>query len=246
YITDIAPQYFYADADGDGFGDPNDSKFHSVKPAGYVSDNTDECPTEAGTYNGCAYTPATLSDENYIYIRTFQSPMDSASEIVRDSDIIENITYFDGLGRPKQNIGIKASPGKEDIITHVGYDEFGRQDKDWLPYHEDTGNVGSYRGDISLAARQYYQANYPDDFVNVANAADITAYSQKGFEASPLGRVVLQAAPGEDWKLGGGHEIGFGYMSNAALEVVKFGVTIAHSTVDNVKVFAPALVQDGT
>src|SRR5690606_12181109 len=119
-------------------------------------------------------------------------------------------------------------------------DEFGRQDKDWLPYYESTGNLGSYRGDKSLATQQYYQSNYADDFVGVTNAQDIAAYSQKGFEASPLNRIMMQAAPGEDWKLGGGHEIGFDYLSNTALEVVLFEVDITHSVTNNINVFEPA------
>ncbi len=214
HITNIAPQNFYADVDSDGFGDPNSSVYYSVMPLGYVTNNTDQCPTEQGTFNGCDYTPATFSDENYIYTRVYQEPMSSESEINQNSDISESITYFDGLGRPMQSIGIKAAPDKKDIITHIDYDAYGRQDKGWLPYHEITGSLGSYRGDKSLATQQYYQTNYADDFVGIPNMQDINAYSQKQLEASPLSRVEKQAAPGEDWKLGGGHEIGFEYQTN--------------------------------
>ena len=38
---------YYADFDGDGFGDPNDSLAACNRPAGYVLDNTDNCPTTA-------------------------------------------------------------------------------------------------------------------------------------------------------------------------------------------------------
>ncbi|WP_244462156.1 DUF6443 domain-containing protein, partial [Wocania ichthyoenteri] len=161
------------------------------------------------------YTPITFSNENYVFTRSYQKPMTSFNATTaKEGDVIEQITYFDGLGRPIQSIGIKSAPDKKDIITHIDYDGFGRQDKDWLPYYETTGSLGNYRGNKALATQQYYQTNYADDFVGITNAQDITAYSQKGFEASPLNRVLKQAAPGDDWKLGGGHEIDFDYQTN--------------------------------
>ncbi len=213
-ITNIAPQYFYKDTDTDGFGDPSDSVYFSNKPTGYVTNNTDNCPTIYDLSNTCdVYVQPTLSNENYIYTRTYQTETTTGT-VSSNKDVIENITYFDGLGRPMQSIGIKQSASEKDIITHIGYDALGRQDKDWLPYYEATGNKGSYRGDVSLNTQQYYQSNYPIDFSGIALAQDITAYSQKLFEASPLNRVLQQAAPGDAWKLGGGHEIGFNYQSN--------------------------------
>ncbi len=243
-ITNIAPQNFYTDVDADGFGDPDDSVFYSVMPSGYVTDNTDECPNEAGSYNGCDYTSVVLSDENYIYTRVYQEPMDNQTEINQDSDIIERITYFDGLGRPMQSTNIKASPDKKDIITHIGYDNFGRQDKDWLPYHEITGNVGGYRtDDMELNTKTYYQNQYTNDFNNM-DLADINAYSQKEFEASPLSRVLKQAAPGKDWKLGHGNEIEFEYLTNTDDEVRRFEVNTTSTTVNNVVTYEPNLDLD--
>ncbi|MBK9147270.1 MAG: choice-of-anchor I family protein [Flavobacteriales bacterium] len=46
----ILPPLFYADSDGDGFGDPNDftTNCPGSAPSGYVSDATDDCPTLFG------------------------------------------------------------------------------------------------------------------------------------------------------------------------------------------------------
>ncbi|WP_350284652.1 DUF6443 domain-containing protein [uncultured Croceitalea sp.] len=107
-ITNVAPQTYYSDADGDGFGDGTTTISASFVPLGYAANNTDQCPNDYGTDNGCDYQPTVLSNENSVYTRVYQSAMASASGIVTNSDLIESVTYFDGLGRPKQNIAIKA------------------------------------------------------------------------------------------------------------------------------------------
>ena len=48
-ITNIAPQHFYLDADGDGFGDPATSVYCSSPPANYVNNTTDNCDNNPAT-----------------------------------------------------------------------------------------------------------------------------------------------------------------------------------------------------
>ncbi|MET3020874.1 DUF6443 domain-containing protein [Flavobacterium hydatis] len=166
-----------------------------------------------------AYIAITRSKENYIFTRTYQAPMTDTTKIANNSDVIENITYFDGLGRPMQSIAIKASPTKQDLVVPIQYDDFGRQDKEYLPYMDVLGATASYRTGTDAIARlsSYYINNYPTDI----NSAKANPFSQKEFEDSPLNRVLQQAAPGKDWALGSGHEIKLDYVANTDADAVK-------------------------
>ncbi|OED39970.1 hypothetical protein AB832_03755, partial [Flavobacteriaceae bacterium (ex Bugula neritina AB1)] len=165
------------------------------------------------------YINLSLDDtQNYIFTRAYQTEMTTPGGIKNNKDVIESVTYFDGLGRPMQQIGIKASNSKQDIVTFIDYDEYGRQEKEYLPY-EATGNLGSYRTNAESAT---------ESFINNKYGTTPNPFSQKTFEPSPLNRVLKQAAPGNDWRKGGGHEIEFDYQSNTATEVRYFTVTFTN------------------
>lgn len=159
------------------------------------------------------------NDRNYVLTRTYHEPMGSFAP-VNESDVMEEIAYVDGLGRPMQQIALKASQDKKDIITHVAYDDYGRMEREFLPYEPLSGANGAFRTDGESGTVGYYQSNYSADLDGSPNP-----FSQKEFEASPLGRVKKQAAPGKDWKLGSGHEIIFDYQANDSDDVLKFEVT---------------------
>ncbi|MDC6384616.1 DUF6443 domain-containing protein [Muricauda sp. SK9] len=116
-ITNLAPQTFYSDKDGDGFGESTPTIYASFKPLGFTDNTLDECPEVPGAINGCDYQSPGFSDENYIFTRTFQTEMSSSSAIKSNKDVLESITYFDGLGRSKQQISIKGSTGLSNIIS---------------------------------------------------------------------------------------------------------------------------------
>ncbi|WP_299118248.1 DUF6443 domain-containing protein [uncultured Tenacibaculum sp.] len=169
------------------------------------------------------YVPLVFSNENYVFSRTYRKAMTSPSEITSSSDVLESVTYFDGLGRTKQSIGIRQGTSGKDIVTHMEYDAYGRQTKEYLPYAATTQNGQIRAGDVATATKGYYQANYSEDFAGVS-LPNVNAYSEKELENSPLNRVLKQAAPGQDWRLGGGHEIKFDYQANVDGEVKIFGV----------------------
>ncbi|MEW7278453.1 DUF6443 domain-containing protein [Aquimarina sp. 2201CG1-2-11] len=226
---------WYKDADKDGFGDPNDKKQSCSQPTGYVADNTDQCPNQYDAYIGCAKSSYELNlstNKNYVFTRTYQKAMTSPTQIRYNEEVMESITYFDGLGRPIQQTGIKTSPYRKDIVTPIVYDNFGRKAKNYLPYESST-TPGSYKMvNINNDINTYYKNTYPDDFTGV-ELAQVNAYSESDYETSPLNRVLKQAAPGKDWKLGSGHEIEFDYTSNIANEVRQFEVSFTDGDTEN-------------
>ncbi|WP_428231969.1 DUF6443 domain-containing protein [Flavobacterium sp.] len=172
------------------------------------------------------YSPVFLSNGNFVFTRKYQTALKSIDEIANNADVLESVIYHDGLGRPIQSIAIKASPDKTDVISHTVYDNIGRQEKEYLPYPDSNIAIGSYRNESTAlnGIIDYYKTNYPDDI----NTTAPNPYSQKKFDNSPLGRVLLQAAPGKDWAIGSGHEIKLDYLTNtvtAADEVKLYVVT---------------------
>ncbi|WP_298341124.1 DUF6443 domain-containing protein [uncultured Algibacter sp.] len=129
--------------------------------------------------------------ENYIKTTTYQVETTTGSVLADEK--IESVTYFDGLGRPKQIVSVAAGGNKEDIITHINYDEFGRQTKDYLPYTDGSGNLDIRPGDIELETKNFYNTLKYENTLN--------PYLEKHFESSPLNRLLEQAAPGADWAL---------------------------------------------
>src|SRR5690606_16861462 len=145
------------------------------------------------------------SGENYI----------KSSEYLTDDgdEKIITVQYFDGLGRPKQIVDVKAAPNPEEpnsptnLVTKFEYDGFGRQVKDFLPVpvRNKTDELLLSDADYNLSKQQEYHNQ--------------VWYSEKTMENSPLNRVLAQAAPGNNWAKGSGHEIEFDYSSNAPSEV---------------------------
>ncbi|WP_185269574.1 DUF6443 domain-containing protein [Chryseobacterium bernardetii] len=155
------------------------------------------------------YAQSLSNTENYTYSRTYLEPVTTEQPGALQQQTVQ---YFDGLGRSKQNIGIKASPLGKDIVIPVTYDNLGRPSKSYLPLPVDSQN-GAY---MPSAGENSVNAYY-----NVSNA-----FSEVAYENSPLGRIEKAAAPGSEWQLSGSHTPKAEYLSNAASEVKRFKVAI--------------------
>lgn len=148
------------------------------------------------------------TNQNYVKTTVYKDSLKTQSNI--------NVGYFDGLGRPIQSVANAQSNTGKDIVTHIEYDVYGRQVKDYLPYAT-TQNTMSY---IAAAT-----AKSGIDSYYSTNSGDTNPYGEKQLEFSPLSRVFKQAAPGAAWKINSGHEIRLDYATNTATEVKLFKVT---------------------
>ncbi|WP_291132375.1 DUF6443 domain-containing protein [Flavobacterium sp. UBA7682] len=216
---------WYLDDDLDGFGDPASGVVQCYQPDGnYVLDNSDLCPAVYGSLTDCNQVTNT-SSSNYNYIRAKTYRVSTAASISNPTilDAYQQVVYYDGLGRPMEKIDNAQSANGKDMITYIEYDEFGRQSKEYLPFVSSQDNMSFLEGTTlipSLVAQ--YQTQY----------GDTNPYSEKQFEASPLNHLLKQAAPGNDWALGQGHEVRLDYKTNIANEVKQFKV-IADWSISN-------------
>jgi len=160
---------------------------------------------------------AQTQTENYIKNKTYKVATTTSIATPTINQANQNITYFDGLGRPAQQVSHQQSGSGKDIVTAIEYDVFGRQEKEYLPYAPTTTASLNYKPNALTDVGTFYNTPTYENTLN--------PYNQKEFEKSPLSQVLKQAAPGNDWAMGSGHEIKLNYQTNTANEVKLYKVT---------------------
>ncbi|MBZ9731572.1 DUF6443 domain-containing protein [Salegentibacter sp. JZCK2] len=174
---------------------------------------------ELGNKIYSSYKGLNSIDENFVYTRIPRVPIQSSSEIAYENEVIEQITYFDGLGRSKQSISIRAGGDLEDLVTPIEYDVYGRQVKEYLPYAASSQQGQIFQNPMTDAGNFYNAEKYE---------YTLNPYSEKNLEASPMSRIKQQGAPGAAWAIGGGHEIEFAYETNNTDEVRMLSVSFTN------------------
>lgn len=152
-------------------------------------------------------------DQNYIKSTTYKQPTTTSVSNPDAAVATVQVTYFDGLGRPVQQVSQKQSNTGNDIVSHMEYDAFGRQVKEFLPYVTSGASL-NYNSSAVTDVFGFYSST---DVATTGNPNFETTgnpYSEKSLEFSPLNRVFKQAAPGNIWAMGQGKEIKFNYQSN--------------------------------
>ena len=132
--------------------------------------------------------PAWHAAQNYVLRRTMLNEAGTGS--------MDNVTYYDGLGRPSLQMGLGAAPDGKNLLTLQEYDGAGREAATWLPVAlaDDCPTAAA----IQSAAKSAYGDNLP--------------YAKTVYEASPLNRVSQQYGPGAAWH--NGHPVRTEHLAN--------------------------------
>lgn len=149
---------------------------------------------------------------NYVEEHTFVSPGVTDTTDIYILPVTANIQvtrYFDGLGRPIQEVTKKAATGDRDLVQVHEYDGIGRETKKYLPY-ADKGSDGLYKiyglkdPNVNSASPQAEQYRSGGQFAfyqaEPAISLDAYPYAENTLEASPLNRPLKTYGPGENWR----------------------------------------------
>ncbi len=152
-------------------------------------------------------------DVNYVKTNTVLQAGLSKDELSSANSLI-NYRYIDGLGRPMQNLSVKASPAGKNVIQRIEYDKYGRESKKYLPYS--VSSDGGYRntGMVESEYAIFFEDFFPDDDA---------IFAETKYEESPLDRSIEQGAPGNAWQIGGA-TIKYTYGAPPASDVNKWTI----------------------
>ncbi|RTZ49641.1 hypothetical protein EJ377_04455 [Chryseobacterium arthrosphaerae] len=118
----------------------------------------------------------------------------------------ETVQYFDGLGRPKQGIAVKASPTGKDIVSYIEYD----------------ATEGRLKLSAGSSIRNAERFNL---YFSLGNASSVYGsekiYSESILDYSPLNRVLQQTSIGTEWNT----NLWYWSMIQCANEVYQYVVT---------------------
>lgn len=163
------------------------------------------------------------TEKNFVLERTYKIPLVAVSGNVREA--VQQVSYFDGLGRPLQSVNAQTSPllagsRPADLVSHTEYDAQGRVSKVYAPYPQEYraatafGNGRYVHADSAIAKSvAFYNATANFDQNNNRG------YTLTEYEASPLSRVTKQFAVGSD------HSVTMSYGLNLAGEVKRYDVS---------------------
>lgn len=154
------------------------------------------------------------ASQNYVKKTTYKEPTANIIPFPSVSQAHQDITYFDGLGRPIQHIAVGGSASGKNVVTPIEYDSYGRQPREYLPYSTQGTGLNYEPGALSdILNYQDYQGNNP--------------WNEKLIEASPLSRISKQAAPGAVWSMANDKVVRLDYQTNIQNEVRRYQATAA-------------------
>ncbi len=142
--------------------------------------------------------------------------------------------YIDGLGRPVQTVVKQMSPLGKDMVSSNQYDEYGREQFQYLPFIANNGDGNSNITDGLFKMNPFEQQGAFYDNANtvspVKGQGETFFYSQTVFEESAMARPATSLAPGNNW-IGTSRGVSMGYFLNTVSDSVRiWNVTSTVST----------------
>lgn len=164
------------------------------------------------------------TDQNFVKSITYKQP--TTTSVINPDITTANteVSYFNGLGKIVQQIAHKQSNTGKDIVTHIEYDQYGRQTKEYLPFVSSSASLNYLYGAQS-EVMNFYSSPTLAITGNPNFEATTNPFNENELENSPLNRVLKQSSAGNTWALGSGKEIKFEYQTNIADEVKLFRAT---------------------
>lgn len=157
------------------------------------------------------------NSRNYILSRTYKQAGANANNV---GQVAIQVDYFDGLGRPSQQVLVRRSPAGHDLVSTIEYDADGRESKRYLPF-ANNGN-GAFHANAPGGAASWYTANSAG-----LDPADLgRPFTETFYEASPLDRPAGYRAPGNQ-----SASASIQYKINTASEVKRYDYVFASQSV---------------
>ena len=149
-----------------------------------------------------SYSYASGSGTSWTPNRILRSVKKNAG--ISNTDRIESSVWYDGLGRPVQELTSQATPTQSNLLTRTEYDLAGRQTRTWLPVVTSSSFLSASA--FSSAASSTY------------GTSETRPFSEQVLEASSLDRVPYAYGPGAAWYAtsGGGHPVRTEWLGNTA------------------------------
>ena len=162
---------------------------------------------------------------NYVKTTDYKVPTldgltatDGSGAVTADKKVV-NVVYYDGLGRPIQQLAHLQSTTGKNIVLPIVYDASGVPVKQYLPYPSQSTTLGyTDNATVISSLQSYYSSKFPSEGQN--------PYTEVLLEQSPFRRVLKQAAPGADWAMptqvgAADHTVRFSYETNSTNDEIK-------------------------
>ncbi|MEO6286522.1 MAG: DUF6443 domain-containing protein [Dyadobacter sp.] len=159
------------------------------------------------------------NSQNYVISKIYKQAGANENDV---SQVITQVRYIDGLGRPLQNVGVKQSPTGNDLVQPIEYDNMGRKAKDYLPYVA-AGN-GAYQANGLTTVAGWYTANSAGLQKLAANDLDrpfTETYFEQSFNRPSGGRAPDSRSANSSIQ----------YSVNAANEVKRYDYSVGANTI---------------